>query len=146
MSDNDIISRALEILQARLRQPGVLLDSPVTARDYLRLRLANQPYESFVCLMVDTQMRIIEINELFRGTIDQTAVYPREVVVAALKANARSVIFSHNHPSGVAEPSTNDRQLTKTLKAALETVGITVLDHVIVAGTSTLSFSERGIL
>jgi len=146
MSEDAIIALALEILQARLRHPGEVVDSPASARHYLQLTHGTQPYESFVCVMLDTQLRVIEFNEMFRGTIDQTSVYPREVVKAALAANAAAVILSHNHPSGVAEPSMADRQLTKTIKDALGTVNIPVLDHIIVAGASTMSFSDRGIL
>jgi len=97
-------------------------------------------------LLLDAQHRVIAIAELFRGTLTQTSVYPREVVKAALRANAAAVIFAHNHPSGVAEPSSADEMLTRTLKQALSLVDVQTLDHFIVAGTKTLSFAERGLL
>ena len=97
-------------------------------------------------LLLDAQHRVIAIEELFRGTLTQTSVYPREVVKAALRANAAAVIFAHNHPSGVAEPSSADEMLTRTLKQALSLVDVQTLDHFIVAGTKTLSFAERGLI
>ena len=97
-------------------------------------------------MFLDAQHRLISTNELFRGTLTQTSVYPREVVKAALRANAAAVIFSHNHPSGVAEPSQSDKLLTEALKSALSLVDVRVLDHFIVAGTSIISFAERGLL
>jgi DNA repair protein RadC len=115
-------------------------------RDLLRLRLAGLPHEVFVCLQLDAQHRVIAFEELFRGTLTQTSVYPREVVKAALRANAAAVIFAHNHPSGVAEPSHADEILTRSLKSALALVDVQVLDHFIVAGTRIMSFAERGLL
>jgi len=112
-------------------------------RDLLKLKLAGLPHEVFVCLQLDAQHRVIAIEELFRGTLTQTSVYPREVVKAALRANAAAVIFAHNHPSGVAEPS---HALTRSLKSALALVDVQVLDHFIVAGTRVMSFAERGLL
>ncbi len=122
------------------------LSSPRAVRDLLKLRLAGLPHEVFVCLQLDAQHRVIAFEELFRGTLTQTSVYPREVVKAALRANAAAVIFAHNHPSGVAEPSHADEILTRSLKAALALVDVQVLDHFIVAGTRTMSFAERGLL
>ncbi len=122
------------------------LSAPGAVRDYLRLFFAGQEHESFVVLFLDAQNRLIAAKELFRGTLTQTSVYPREVVKESLRQNAGAVIFSHNHPSGVAEPSRADELLTQTLKQALALVDIKVLDHFIVAGSSTLSFSERGLL
>jgi DNA repair protein RadC len=100
----------------------------------------------FVCLWLDAQHRVIDCQELFRGTLTQTSVYPREIVKAALRANAAAVIFAHNHPSGAAQPSRADELLTRNLKDALALVEIKVLDHFIVAGNQTLSFAERGLL
>ena len=97
-------------------------------------------------VMLDAQHRVLASEELFRGTLTQTSVYPREIVKAALKANAAAVIFAHNHPSGVAEPSQADELLTRQLKEALAMVDIKVLDHFIVAGTAALSFAERGLI
>jgi DNA repair protein RadC len=125
---------------------GDALCSPRSVRDYLRLLLHDREHEVFVVLLLDAQHRVIACEELFRGTLTQTSVYPREVVKAALRANAAAVIFAHNHPSGVAEPSHADEILTRSLKAALALVDIQVLDHFIVAGSNTLSFSERGLL
>ena len=122
------------------------LTSPGAVRDLLKLKLAGLPHEVFICIQLDAQHRVIAIEELFRGTLTQTSVYPREVVKAALKANAAAVIFAHNHPSGVAQPSQSDELLTRNLKEALSLVDVKVLDHFIVAGTSCLSFAERGLL
>ena len=122
------------------------LTSPGAVRDLLKLKLAGLPHEVFICIQLDAQHRVIAIEELFRGTLTQTSVYPREVVKAALKANAAAVIFAHNHPSGVAQPSQADELLTRNLREALSLVDVKVLDHFIVAGTSCLSFAERGLL
>jgi DNA repair protein RadC len=122
------------------------LSSPRAVGDLLKLKLAGLPHEVFVCLQLDAQHRVIAIEELFRGTLTQTSVYPREVVKAALRANAAAVIFAHNHPSGVAEPSQADEILTRSLKSALALVDVQVLDHFIVAGTRVMSFAERGLL
>lgn len=123
-----------------------LLTSPGSVRDYLRLFFAGQEYESFVVLFLDAQNRLIEAKELFRGTLTQTSVYPREIIKEALRQNAAAVIFSHNHPSGVAEQSKADEMLTSSLKQSLSLVDVKVLDHFIVAGPSTLSFAEQGLL
>jgi len=122
------------------------LTSPGAVRDLLRLKLAGLPHEVFVCIQLDAQHRLIAIEELFRGTLTQTSVYPREVVKASLRANAAAVIFAHNHPSGVAQPSQADELLTRNLKEALSLVDVKVLDHFIVAGTQAISFAERGLL
>src|SRR5712692_614995 len=122
------------------------LTSPGAVRDLLRHKLAGLPHEVFVCIQLDAQHRVIAVEELFRGTLTQTSVYPREVVKAALRANAAAVIFAHNHPSGVAQPSQSDELLTRNLREALSLVEIKVLDHFIVAGTQALSFAERGLL
>ena len=122
------------------------LTSPAAVRALLVTRLAALPHEVFAVLLLDAQHRLIECVELFRGTLAQTSVYPREVVKTALAANAASVIFAHNHPSGVAEPSRADELLTQSLKQALGTVDVRVLDHFVVAGTATISFAERGLL
>jgi len=122
------------------------LTAPGAVRDYLRLTLGSRPREAFLCLFLDAQHRVTGIEELFRGTLSQTSVYPREVVKAALAANAAAVIFAHNHPSGVAQPSQADELLTRQLKEALALVDVRVLDHFIVAGNQALSFAERGLL
>lgn len=133
------------LLSAELRQRDVLT-SPRAVRDYLRLRLQGLENEVFVALFLDAQNRVIASEELFRGTLTQTSVYPREVVKRALHHNAGALIFAHNHPSGVAEPSRSDEALTQALKQALGLVDIKVLDHFIIAGSACLSFAERGLL
>ena len=115
-------------------------------RDYLRTKLAELPHEVFVTLLLDTQHRLVQYVELFRGTLSQTSVYPREVVKVALAQDAAAMILAHNHPSGVAEPSRADELLTQTLKQALALVDVRVLDHFVVAGSETVSFAERGLL
>ncbi|MBI3374712.1 MAG: DNA repair protein RadC [Betaproteobacteria bacterium] len=125
---------------------GSALASPQAVRDYLRLSIGGRPHEVFVALYLDAQHRVLAVEELFRGTLTQTSVYPREVVKAALASNAAAIIFAHNHPSGVAEPSQADELLTRSLKDALALVDIRVLDHFIVAGNRALSFAERGLL
>ena len=122
------------------------LTTPGSVRDYLRLVFNGREYESFVVLFLDAQTRLIVAKELFRGTLTQTSVYPREIVKEALQENAAAVILAHNHPSGVATPSSADKTLTSTLKQALSLVDVKVLDHFIVAGASSLSFAERGLL
>jgi len=123
------------------------LGAPGAVRDWLRLSLGPLEHERFVALWLDAQNRLIADDELFRGSLTQTSVYPREVVKQALTRNAAAVIFAHNHPSGVAEPSTADEMLTRNLKQALALVDVKVLDHFIVAGSATpLSFAERGLL
>lgn len=123
-----------------------VLTSPGAVRDYLRLTLSALPYEAFVGLFLDSQNRLLRARELFHGTLAQTSVYPREVVKAALADNAAGVIFAHNHPSGVAEPSRADELLTAALKQALALVDIRTLDHFVVAGQRVVSFAERGLL
>lgn len=125
---------------------GNALNSPSAVRDFLKLHFAGQQYESFAVIFLDAQHRVIAFEELFKGTLTQTSVYPREVVKAALKHNAAAAIFAHNHPSGVAEPSQSDRMLTDALKQALSLVDVRSLDHFIVAGNSILSFAERGLI
>jgi DNA repair protein RadC len=131
---------------AEQMQTRDVLSSPKQVRDYLMLKLGALPREVFMVMMVDAQNRVLALETLFEGTLTQTSVYPREVVKRALHHNAASVIFAHNHPSGLAEPSKADEALTESLKQALALVDIRVLDHFIVAGNSTLSFVERGLL
>jgi DNA repair protein RadC len=125
---------------------GNALNSPASVRDYLRMTLAARDYEVFMVLFLDAQNRVIKSEEMFRGTLTQTSVYPREVVKRSLQYNAGGAIFAHNHPSGVAEPSHADETLTQALKQALALVDVRVLDHFIVAGAGILSFAERGLL
>ncbi len=140
---------AMELARRSLKddmRSASALTSPGAVRDYLRLAIGEREHEVFVCLWLDAQHRVIASEELFRGTLTQTSVYPREIVKAGLKANAAAVIFAHNHPSGVAQPSQADELLTRNLKEALSLVDIKVLDHFVVAGRQTLSFAERGLL
>jgi DNA repair protein RadC len=123
-----------------------LLTSPDAARDYLKARLTGYPHEVFACLFLDNRHRLIEYEELFRGTIDGASVHPREVVRRALRANAAAVIFAHNHPSGVAEPSQSDLRITQRLKDALSLVEVRVLDHVIIGDGQGTSLAERGLI
>lgn len=122
------------------------LDSPETVGRYLSLGLRHRPYEVFSALFLDSRNRLLACEELFRGTLTQTAVYPREVARRALEHNAAAVILAHNHPSGVAEPSQADRHLTAALRNALGHLDIPVLDHLIVAGPHTYSFAQHGLL
>jgi len=140
---------ALELARRALKEEissRDALSSPRAVRDYLRLVLGGREQEVFVVLLLDAQHRVIACEELFHGTLTQTSVYPREVVKCSLRHNAAAVIFAHNHPSGVAEPSHADEILTRSLKSALALVDIEVLDHFIVAGSRTMSFAERGLL
>ncbi len=143
------LQAALELSRRALKEEMSsrdALSSPGAVRDYLRLSLSGREHEVFVALLLDAQHRVIACEEMFRGTLTQTSVYPREVVKCALRHNAAAVIFAHNHPSGVAEPSHADEILTRSLKAALTLVDVQVLDHFIVAGSRTMSFAERGLL
>jgi DNA repair protein RadC len=123
-----------------------LLNSPGRVRDYLKLHIGHLPHEVFMALFLDVQNRLIAAEELFRGTLTQTSVYPREVVKRSLHHNAAAVVFAHNHPSGVAEPSQADELLTRALTQALQLVDVRVLDHLIVARGCTTSFAERGLI
>jgi DNA repair protein RadC len=145
MTQDQVVRRALKILDARMRNAPAL-PSPEAVRDYLRLSLHDRGHEVFVCVFLDAQHRVIACEELFRGTLAQTSVYPREVVKTALAHNAAAVIFAHNHPSGVAEPSRADELLTQALKQALALVDIRTLDHFVIAGSQLVSFAERGLL
>jgi DNA repair protein RadC len=140
---------ALEILRRSLDEKvkeRSALTSPGAVRDYLRLTLGRRDEEVFVCVWLDAQHKVLAAQEAFRGTLTQTSVYPREIVKAALKHNAAAVIFAHNHPSGVAQPSRADELLTRNLKEALALIEVKVLDHFIVAGNQAISFAERGLL
>lgn len=146
-TENDIVAQAIGILFNRLVVKGEAMSSPATVRQFLQLKMATLDHEVFACMFLDAQNRLIAHDELFRGTLTQTSVYPREVVKVALAHNAAAVIFAHNHPSGLAEPSRADETLTKILKDALALVDVKVLDHFIVAGSSQpVSFAERGLI
>lgn len=144
-----VLASVVELARRSLAEEAAVCDalvSPQAVRDYLRLSLAARPYEVFLGLFLDSQNRVVAAEELFRGTLAQTSVYPREVVKAALARNAAAMIFAHNHPSGVAEPSRADELLTQALKQALALVDIRTLDHFVVAGGRLTSFAERGLL
>ena len=132
-------------LASELRERRVLTSSRAT-RDFLRLRLGHRDRESFSCVYLSTQHHVLEVEELFLGTIDGAAVYPREVVKRCLFFEAAAVIFAHNHPSGSAEPSQADIAITRKLQAALTAIDIRVLDHLVVTGSRVASFAERGLL
>lgn len=140
-----VLEMSRRALQEEMRN-GNALNSPVAVRDYLQLLLRGREQEVFLVIFLDAQHRVILAEEMFHGTLTQTSVYPREVVKRALALNAAAVIFAHNHPSGVAEPSQSDRMLTDALKQALSLVDVRVLDHFIVAGAGCLSFAEKGML
>ncbi|MDO9235742.1 MAG: DNA repair protein RadC [Aquabacterium sp.] len=123
-----------------------LLNSPQMVKDYLQMRLGSLPHEVFAVLFLDAQHKLIACEELFRGTLTQTSVYPREVIKRTLELNAASVILAHNHPSGLLEPSRADELLTQTLKSSLQLVDVRVLDHLVVSRYGALSFAERGLL
>jgi len=143
------IAAVMEIARRALRERldrGSALSSPQSVRDYLRLKLQERPHEVFVGVFLDAQNRVLAVEELFRGTLTQTSVYPREVVIRALHHNAAALIFAHNHPSGVAEPSRSDEALTQALKHALALVDVKVLDHFVIGAGAAMSFAERGLI
>jgi len=145
VEEDRLIYDALDILQKRF-QDRTVLDSPESVRDYLTVWLTERERECFVALFLDTRHRVLEMKTMFSGTLDGATVYPREVVKEALRYNAGAVIFCHNHPSGVTEPSLADQAITRRLKEALGTVDIRVLDHFIVGGGDCVSMAERGMI
>lgn len=142
----DVIARAMAILEERAHCNSIALASPGAVTDYLRLRVGGMEHEVFGVLWLDAQNRLIETEELFRGTLTQASVYPREVVKTALARNADSAVLYHNHPSGSAEPSRADELLTGTLKTALALVDVRVVDHFVVTAGAAMSFAERGLI
>lgn len=140
-----VMELARRAVAERLKEREVF-GSPEAVKSYLQLHLARRPHEVFAGLFLDAQNRLIAMEELFRGTLTQTSVYPREVVLQALHHHAAAVVLAHNHPSGTVQPSRADEALTQTLKAALALVDVRVLDHVIVAPGHALSMAERGLL
>jgi len=145
-SEDSIIAKALAILEGRMRTPGQSFSSPEDVKAYLRLTIGDKPHEVFVVLFLDVQNRLIACEEMFRGTLTQTSVYPREVVLQALHHQASAVVLSHNHPSGSVQPSRADESLTQTMKTTLALIDVRVLDHIIVAPNAALSMAERGLL
>jgi DNA repair protein RadC len=140
-----VLELARRALAEQLRERAVL-QAPQDVKHYLQLQLGGRSHEVFAVLFLDSQHRLLALEELFRGTLSQTSVYPREVVVRALHHNASAVVLAHNHPSGSVEPSRADELITQTLKAALALVDVRVLDHVIVAPGQALSLAERGLI
>lgn len=138
--------KAAEEVLAKQFSRGQSLTSPAATRQWLTLKLADLQHEIFAVLWLDTRHHVLAYEELFRGTIDGASVYPREVVKAGLQHNAAACIFTHNHPSGVPEPSAADRALTRRLVEALGLVEIRVLDHFVIGGTEAVSFAERGLI
>ena len=141
----EVIELATHIIKCKFNK-GAALTGPDATKNYLMLHLGHLEHEVFSCIFLDNRHRIISFDIMFYGTIDGASVHPREVVKRALKHNAAAVIFSHNHPSGVAEPSQADQSMTKRLKDALGLVNIRVLDHIIVGESEPVSFAERGML
>ena len=143
---NDVVQEALSLLTTTMRTKPISLTSAEAVKNYCRLNLATREHEIFGALFLDSQHRLIEFRELFRGTIDGCSVYVREVAKEALSLNAAAVIFTHNHPSGISEPSQADIRITERLKEALSLFDVRVLDHLIVSVESVVSFAERGML
>ncbi len=143
--EDAVLERAARIMEARAKYgERNAIDSPAASQKLLQMRLSHLEHEEFHCMWLDSQHRLIAVDSMFRGTLAQTSVYPREVVKAALRHNAAAVIFAHNHPSGLCEPSRADELLTTALKSALGLVDLRVLDHVIVTVGNTYSFAEHG--
>jgi DNA repair protein RadC len=140
-----VLELARRAMAQQLRERQVF-SSPDGVKQYLQLHLARQPHEVFAVMFLDAQNRLIELEVMFRGTLTQTSVYPREIVLRALQRHAASVVLAHNHPSGTVQPSRADEALTHTLKAALALVDVRVLDHVIVGPGNSLSMAEGGLL
>lgn len=140
------IERALAILGSILTVGGEVFDSPDIAKNYLRLQLGGEPCEHFAVLFLDSQHRAIAFERMFTGTLTRASVYPREVVLAALRHNAAAVVLSHNHPSGAVKPSPDDIALTRTLRDALAMVDVRILDHVVVSAVAALSMAEMGLV
>jgi DNA repair protein RadC len=144
-SAEEVLQQARRVLSRRVRR-GATMSSPQAVKDYLRLQIGVLEHEVFTVIFLDAQNRLIALKEMFRGTVSQTSVYPREVVKESLALNAAAVILAHNHPSGAADPSRADEFLTQSLRAALLLVDVRVLDHLVVAGSDVVSFAERGLL
>lgn len=144
--DRSLIDQAIRCLERQYLVKSDVLTSPDATRAYLKLRLYCLKYEVFSVLFLDNRHRVICYEEMFRGTIDGASVHPREIVRRVIETNAAAVIFAHNHPSGVAEPSPADLRLTQTLKNALSLIDVRVLDHIIIGDIESVSFAERGLL
>lgn len=142
---DEVLLAAQRLLAAQVRGSDVM-SSPAVVKDYLLARLGTLPHEVFAVVHLDSQNRVLDYVEMFRGTVSQTSVYPREVVRDALLRNSSALVLVHNHPSGVADPSKADEFLTQTLKAAAALIDVRVLDHFIVAGSAVQSMAEKGLV
>jgi DNA repair protein RadC len=144
MSEHQILEKAAEIIAAKFVD-GEMFTNAKATKDYLTFKLANYEKEVFAVMLLNTQHQLIEYRELFFGSIDSASIYPREVLKTVLEVNASAVIFAHNHPSGIAEPSESDKRITKRLVDALALIDTRVLDHIVV-GRESVSFAERGLI
>ena len=144
--DDQIVQSALNILYRRIKKKGPKFGAPDDLKVYLRLKTGDLEHEVFSVLFLDTQNYFIAMEEMFRGTLTQCSVYPREIVKLAMKHGAAGVVLTHNHPSGGVQPSMADEALTQTLKIALALIDVRVLDHIIVSAEETLSMAERGLM
>lgn len=142
----DILAQASAILMDRMTRKGSTLESPEATTAFLKIALGVEKREVFAVIFLDNRHRVISFDKLFYGTIDGASVYPREVVRAAINHNAAAVILAHNHPSGVAEPSQADQRITDRLREALALIDVRVLDHIIVADNTHVSFADRGLV
>jgi DNA repair protein RadC len=145
ISDTQVLYWARSIIETKFRRSNYL-NSPEITKDFLSLVYASETREVFIMIFLDNQNGVLAYQNLFQGTIDGAAIYPREVVKAALEHNASAVILAHNHPSGIAEPSRADKNITEKIVKALGLVEIRVLDHLIVGGVEIVSFAERGLI
>ena len=141
-----VIAAALAILECRLREPTPAYENPIMVKDFLRLHLAGRDRECFGVMFLDTQHRLIAFEVMFAGTIDQTAVHPRDVVRRSLQLNSAAIIVAHNHPSGLPTPGRADEMITAALREALGLVSVRLLDHIVVGSESAMSFAESGLL
>ncbi|GAB3030207.1 DNA repair protein RadC [Oleiagrimonas citrea] len=144
-TETDILAAAEQFLRSKLERLGAISD-PADAADFLRMRIAGLPHEEFHVLWLDNRHRILDCQRLFNGTVDGASVHPREVVRAALECNAAAAILAHNHPSGMAEPSRADRNITEELRSALKLVGVRILDHIVVGTEGCTSMASRGLI
>lgn len=140
-----LVQEALALMASQIGNAN-MLTSPAAVRDYLWLLLGDRPHEVFCVVFLDAQLQVLDAVELFRGTLTQTSVYPREILIEALARNAASVVLAHNHPSGHPEPSQADQALTQTVKTALSLVDVRVLDHFVITRQGLVSFAERGLM
>jgi DNA repair protein RadC len=145
-ADDTVVASALRVVDAQISRVENVFHTPDAVKNFLCLKLGGLPHEIFGVMFLNSQNGMIAFDEMFRGTVSQTSVYPREVVKRALQLNAAAVVLVHNHPSGAVQPSRADEHLTQTLKAALALVDVRVLDHIIVGGDRSLSMAEQGLL